>query len=75
MQSKVSLLNQGINEAQAADNQLNQERQRLTEIEQRLAGKDFAVGEQQALAQVEQETAKLDYDSEQHEQVRHHLTE
>jgi len=75
VQSKVSLLNQGINEAQAAANQLNQERERLNEIEQRLASKDFATGEQQALAQVEQETAKLDYDSDQHEQVRHRLAE
>jgi len=75
VQSKVSLLNQGINEAQAADNQLNQERQRLTEIEQRLASKDFATTEQQALAQVEQETAQLDYDSQQHEQVRHRLSQ
>jgi exonuclease SbcC len=75
VQSKVSLLNQGINETQAAANQLNQERERLNEIEQRLASKDFAAMEQEALAQVEQETAKLDYDSQQHEQVRHHLAE
>jgi len=74
-QSKVSLLSQGINEAQAADNQLNQERERLTGIEQSLARKDFAAGEQQALAQVEGELAQLDYDSQQHEQVRHRLTE
>jgi len=75
VQSKVSLLNQGINEAQRADNQLSQERESLNEIEQHLASKDFATMEQQALAQVEQETAKLDYDSEQHERVRHRLTE
>jgi exonuclease SbcC len=75
LQSKVSLLNQGINEAQTADNQLSQERTRINEIEQHLASKDFAATEQEALAQVEQETAQLDYDSQQHEQVRQRLTE
>jgi exonuclease SbcC len=74
-QSKVSVLDKDINEAEAADNQLNEERKRLTELEQRLARKDFAAMEQQALAQLEEELAKLDYDSQQHEQVRHWLTE
>jgi len=73
-QSQVSLLKQGINEAQAAENQLSQKRESLNEIEQRLAGKDFAATEQEALARVEQETAQLDYDSEQHEQLRQRLT-
>jgi exonuclease SbcC len=40
-----------------------------------LARKDFATTEQEALSQVEQETAQLDYDSQQHEQVRQRLTE
>jgi exonuclease SbcC len=74
-QTKVSLLNQSISEVQAADSQLNQAREMLSEIEQSLAGKAFAAGEQQALAQVEGELAKLDYDSSQHEQLRQHLAE
>ncbi|NQT31519.1 MAG: SMC family ATPase [Deltaproteobacteria bacterium] len=74
-QSQVSLLKQGINEAQAVENQLSQAKESLNQIEQRLASKDFAATEQEALAQVEQETARLDYNSEQHEQVRHRLTE
>jgi len=74
-QSQVSLLKQGINEAQAIENQLSQARESLNQIEQRLTSKDFAATEQEALARVEQETARLDYNSEQHEQVRHHLTE
>jgi exonuclease SbcC len=74
-QSKASLLGKDIGETEAANNQLNQERQRLTQIEQSLAKKDFASAEQQALVQVEGELAKLDYDSQQHEQVRHRLTE
>jgi len=74
-QSKVSILGKDIGEAEAADNQLNEKRKGLTEIEQRLAMKDFATMEQQALAQLEEELAKLDYDSQQHEQVHHRLTE
>jgi exonuclease SbcC len=75
VQSQVSLLKRGINEAQVAKNQLTQAREILNEIEQRLAGKDFATSEQEALAQVEQEIARLDYNSEQHEQLRHRLAE
>ena len=74
-QSQVSILNQSISEVQATDNQLNQAREGLNEIEQSLASKDFAAGEQQALAQVEGELAKLDYDSPQHEQLRQRLAE
>jgi exonuclease SbcC len=74
-QGQLSLLKQAINEAQAAENRLTQAREGLNEIEQRLASKDFAASEQEALASVEQETARLDYDSEHHEQVRHRLTE
>lgn len=73
-QSKVSLLNQEATEAEKASNQLNEEKRRLAEIEERLAKKDFATSEQAALHQLEGELAKLDYDSQQHEQVRHRLT-
>ena len=74
-QGKISVLNQAISEAQAADNQLIATRQGLAEIEQRLARKEFTTTEQQALATVEEELARLDYDSAQHEQVRSRLTE
>jgi exonuclease SbcC len=74
-QGKISVLSQEISQAQAADNRLNEERKRLTEIEQRLARKEFAATEQQALARVEEELARLDYDAPQHEEVRHRLTE
>ena len=74
-QGKISVLSQEISQAQAADNQLIEERKRLTEIEQHLAGKEFAVTEQQTLARIEEELARLDYDPQQHEQVRHRLSE
>jgi len=74
-QGRLSLLNQAVTQAQAADNQLNEKRNKISEIELRLARKEFAATEQQALAGVEEELAKLDYDTQQHEEVRHHLTE
>jgi exonuclease SbcC len=74
-QGQVSLLNQSISEIQAVDSQLSQAREKLSEIEQGLASKDFAAEEQQALAQVEGELDRLDYDSPQHEQLRQRLVE
>ncbi len=72
-QSKVSILSQQITEAEEAGSKLNEERKRLVEIEQRLAKKDFALLEQEALKELEGELAKLDYDPQQHEQVRQRL--
>jgi exonuclease SbcC len=74
-QGRVSLLNQTLTQNQATDNQLNEARKELADIEQRLAGKEFAATEQEALARVEEELAKLDYDEQRHEQLRQRLTE
>ncbi|MFC1988195.1 SbcC/MukB-like Walker B domain-containing protein, partial [Chloroflexota bacterium] len=73
-QSKASLLNQDISKAEKDESQINEERRRLAEVEERLARKDFATGEQEALHQLEAELAILGYDSQHHEQVRHQLT-
>jgi len=72
-QSKAGILGKSISEAEDASNKLNEEGKRLTEIEERLARKDFAITEQQAQGELEGELAKLDYDSQQHEQVRYRL--
>jgi exonuclease SbcC len=74
-QAKVSLLSQSLSELQTAEGQLNQARERLNEVEKSLASKAFAIGEQQALAQVEEELAKLDYDAPRHEQLMASLAE
>jgi len=73
-QSQTSLLNKEIGESEKDINQLNKEREKLAEIEERLARKDFAIAEQEARRQLENELSELDYDSQQHEEVRHHLT-
>lgn len=74
-QSKAGILGKEINKAEEASDKLAGERERLAEIEQHLARKDFAAIEQAALRELEDELAKLDYDSLRHEQVRRHLTE
>ena len=74
-QSKASIFNQQIAEAEEANNRLNEERGRLAEIEQHLSRKNFATIEQEALGEIEGELAKLDYDSQQHEQGRQRLAE
>lgn len=74
-QSKASIINKEIAEAEEASNRLNQERERLSEIEQRLARRDFAVAEQEALSGLEADLAKLGYDPAEHEQVRQRLVD
>ncbi len=73
VESKASLLNQGIAEAEKAGSQLTEERKKLVEIEEHLAKRDFAGSEQAALHQLEEELVKIDYNSPQHEQVRQRL--
>ncbi len=73
-QSRASLLNREIDEVEKAGDQLGKERNKLSEIEERLVKKDFATSEQEALRQLEGELAKLGYNPQQHEQVRHRLS-
>ncbi|MBA7637488.1 hypothetical protein ES703_45133 [subsurface metagenome] len=73
-QGRASILTKEIAEAEEASNQLNEEGKRLAEIEERLARKDFAPTEQEALLQLEDELAKLGYDPHRHEEVRQRLT-
>jgi len=75
IQSKAGILNQQIAEAQEAQNKSNYFRKSLTGIEERMARKEFAAAEQQALRELEDELAKLDYDAAQHEQMRQRLTD
>lgn len=74
-QSQLSIIEKELAEARQAGNELAQERTRLEEFEQRLAKRDYAVYEQQAVAQLEDEERKLGYSKERHEQVRQQLAE
>ena len=73
MQSKEGILNQQVNDAEAARQQLDEKRKNLPEIEQGLAQNTFALQEQEALKKLDAELARLDYNTQQHEQVRQQL--
>jgi exonuclease SbcC len=72
-QSKLSIIEKELAEARQTGNELLQERAKLEELEQRLAKRDYAVHEQQALEQLENEERKLEYSKERHEQVKQQL--
>jgi exonuclease SbcC len=73
VQSRAGILSKEIDEAETADRRLDEERQKLADIEQCLARKDFAASEQRALAELGAEIAKLDYDSRHHDEIRQRL--
>jgi exonuclease SbcC len=73
LQSKFSLLNKGLTEADEASSRLRQIRKELAEIEQRLANKNFATAKQEALGKLENELVSLNYNSIQHEEVQGRL--
>ena len=69
-QGQVSVLTKDITGIEAEQEKLSGLRETLGDIEQRLAGRDFAVNEQAALEGIEAEVSKLDYDADKHEQAR-----
>ncbi|MFC1979558.1 AAA family ATPase [Chloroflexota bacterium] len=74
-QNRAGILNKEIAEAGEASEQLYEEREKLAEIEQHMARKDFAITEQEALNELEAELTRLGYNSIQHEQVWKRLAE
>ncbi|MFC1937798.1 AAA family ATPase [Chloroflexota bacterium] len=75
VQSRASVLAREIAEAREAGERLGEEGKRLAEIEERLARRDFASVEQEALRQLENELVTLSYDPQRHEEVRQRLAE
>jgi len=73
VQSRIGILNKEVIVAEEASKNLKEMGEKLVEIEQHLAKKDFAIVEQKALNEVDSELARLSYDSQQHEQVRNRL--
>ena len=63
-------LDREIARAEEAGTQLDEQKAKLTQIEERLARKDFALPQQEMLKQVFTELASLNYDSQKHEQTR-----
>jgi len=73
LQTQASILSQEVTRSDEARSRLAEVSQGLTEIEERLARRDFAPDEQESLRQLEVELAGLDYDGGQHEEVRQRL--
>jgi exonuclease SbcC len=71
--SQLSIIEKELIEARQASNELSQERAKLAELEQLMAKKDYAVYEQQTLAQLENEERKLGYSKERHEEIQQQL--
>ncbi len=74
LETQASVLIQEITKAEETVGKLNEMRKSLTEIEERLAKRDFALSEQATLEELESELAKLGYDSREHDEVRKRLT-
>jgi len=74
-QQNVSLLDKEIADAEQSGKKLAEEEEELGGIEERLARKDFAPNEQEALTKLEKQLTELGYDSGRHEQARSRLAE
>ena len=74
LQTRFNVLSQEISRAEESRSKLASAKKSLAEIEERLAMRDFALREQQALTEVEGELARLSYDPGQHDEARKLLT-
>ncbi len=75
VQGQTSILMKEITEINGLEKQLTGLRERLNDIELRLARRDFAAAEQEALETIEAELASLGYDVARHEQARQQLSQ
>jgi exonuclease SbcC len=73
LQGQEELLKSKIREIEDDSLKLAEQKSILSDIEQRLAMREFAMTEQQALAAIETELASLGYDPAQHEAARQQL--
>ncbi|MDD5127068.1 MAG: SMC family ATPase [Dehalococcoidales bacterium] len=74
-QSKASVLESQIAEAETAGKEHAEQQQSLSEIEQRLVGREFAAAEDRLLREVDAELAQLAYDPRLHESARQSVAE
>jgi exonuclease SbcC len=74
-QSQEELMKNKIKEIEEDNKKLAELKSGITDIEQRLAKRDFAMAEQTAQASIETELANLGYDAGKHEQARQQLSQ
>jgi len=75
LQGREEHLSASLREAQEAGQQLDEQKQALSELQAQLDGRQFAPAEQEQLAAIEDQIAALAYDSKAHEQLRRSLGE
>jgi exonuclease SbcC len=75
VQSQEELIKNRLREIEEDSRKLAELKIDITEIEQRLAKRDFAIAEQTALASLEREMVNLGYDAARHEQARRQLSQ
>ena len=73
--SQLGIIEKELAESRRAGQELLLQKAKLEELEQRMSKKDYAVFEQQTLAQLENEEAKLEYSKEKHEAIQRLLAE
>ena len=71
-QTRFGAVEREISRAEESGRQLAEAQEELQKIEERLAHKDFAAAQQQAINQIDAELNTLNYDPQKHEQARHH---
>jgi DNA repair protein SbcC/Rad50 len=72
-QNKAGILNKALSDAQEAEQKILIEKNNLNELEQRMAKRDFAVNELNALSKIEMEIKEIAYDAQRHETARTQL--
>jgi exonuclease SbcC len=75
LQSHLGALEKEIARAEESGRHLADERDELKKIEERLAGKDFALAQQETIHHINDELAVLNYDPQKHDLVRLELNE
>jgi exonuclease SbcC len=75
LQSHLGALEEEIARAEESGRHLADERDELKKIEERLAGKDFALAQQETIHHINDELAVLNYDPQKHDLVRLELNE
>jgi len=75
VQRQIASLENEVSLSKQAATEVTRVRARLAEVEEELDKGEYALAEKQALAEVDQQIAALDYDAQRHQQVRDLLSE
>jgi DNA repair protein SbcC/Rad50 len=74
LQTKIGLLERGLTEAEEAGRQIELQQAKLSDLEEHLAKKDYAVAEQAVWNRLDAEISGIAYDPGKHDQLRDELS-